>query len=384
MRVEFTDDAGHAESVTSAATEPVAPRPNSPAAGAPAVGGTPQVGEELSASTSGITDADGLENAAFTYQWVRGSTDIAGAAASTYTAAAADEGERLKVRVGFTDDRGHAESVTSAATGPVAPRPEPLTASFDEVPAEHGGPGTTFTFELAFSEELAPDFSYRTLRDRAFEASGGAVRRTKRQRRGSNLRWTVTVGPSGRGPVSVRLSAPAACGVSGTSICTADGRPLSHAVSATVAGPAGLSAADARAEENVDDTLDFTVWLDRAAAGPVTVGYATEDGTATAGADYTAANGTLTFQAGERTKTVAVTLLDDTHDEGEERFTLRLSNASGAVIVDGEATGTIENHDPMPRALLARFGRTASLDVRVRMLVIIRPRTSASGAYRCL
>ena len=56
-------------------------------------------------------------------------------------------------------------------------------------------------------------------------------------------------------------------------------------------------------------------------------------------------------------------MLDDAHDEGEETLTLRLSNASGGRLADGEATGTIENHDPMPKALLARFGRTAAVHV---------------------
>ncbi len=88
-----------------------------------------------------------------------------------------------------------------------------------------------------------------------------------------------------------------------------------------MAGPAGLSVADAEAEENVDETIEFTVSLDRAASRTVTVDYATSDGSATAGTDYTAVGGTLTFAAGERTKTVEVTLLDDTHDEGEETFT---------------------------------------------------------------
>ncbi len=60
---------------------------------------------------------------------------------------------------------------------------------------------------------------------------------------------------------------------------------------------------------------------------------------------------------------VSVTVLDDSHDEGQETFTLTLSNASGAMITDAAATGTIENHDPMPRALMARFGRAAAVHV---------------------
>ena len=133
-------------------------------------------------------------------------------------------------------------------------------------------------------------------------------------------------------------------------------------VSASTVTPT-LSVTDARAHEGVDATIDFTVTLSRPAARPVTVAYATADGTAQAGADYTAASGTLTFAVGETSKTVSIVVLDDAHDEGEETFTLLLSNLSGARIEDGEATGTIENSDPLQQAWLARFGRTAATHV---------------------
>ena len=120
-------------------------------------------------------------------------------------------------------------------------------------------------------------------------------------------------------------------------------------------GTAALSVADARTTEETDATLEFAVPLSRAASGTVTVDYATADGTAQAGQDYTAAAGTLTFAAGETQKTVSVAILDDAHDEGEETLTLTLSNASGAHIADNVATGTIENDDPLQRAWLARF-----------------------------
>ena len=55
---------------------------NSPATGAPAISGTPRVGETLTASTSGISDADGLKNARFAYQWIRANSDIRGATAA--------------------------------------------------------------------------------------------------------------------------------------------------------------------------------------------------------------------------------------------------------------------------------------------------------------
>ena len=135
------------------------------ATGTPAIGGTAQVGEELTASTSGISDADGLDNASFGYQWIRTNTDIGGATGATYTSEAADEGKRLKVRVSFTDDAGNAESLTSAATDAVAARPEPLTASFEGMPAEHAGQGS-FSFRVAFSEGI--NTSYKTVRDASF------------------------------------------------------------------------------------------------------------------------------------------------------------------------------------------------------------------------
>ena len=124
-----------------------------------------------------------------------------------------------------------------------------------------------------------------------------------------------------------------------------------------------LVVADARASEQADATLDFVVTLIPGITDTATVDYATSDGTATAGQDYTATLGTLTFSAGERQKIVSVTLLDDAHDEGEETLTLTLSNARGAQIANATATGTIENDDPLQRAWLARFGRTAAQHV---------------------
>ena len=94
---------------------------NSPATGVPTINGTAQVGETLTASTSGISDTDGLANATFRYQWLADDADIDGATGSSYTVAATDEGKVIKVTVSFTDDAGNAETLTSAATTAVAP-----------------------------------------------------------------------------------------------------------------------------------------------------------------------------------------------------------------------------------------------------------------------
>jgi len=335
---------------------------NRPATGAPAITGTAQVGETLTASTADIADPDGLAGATFAFQWLSngggGDADIAGATASTYTLAEADEGRTIKVRATFTDDAGNRETVTSAATRAVAPALPPLTATFVHVPAEHDGK-RLFSFELRFSENFPGGLDYRVLRDHAFVVTEGRVREAKRVAQGRNDRWTISVRPSSWKDVVVTLPATTDCAAVGA-ICTPDGRMLSNTVSATVRGPVTLSVADAQAHEGADAAAEFTVTLGRAASGVVTVDYATRDGTATAGEDYTFTRGTLTFAVGDLRKTVSVPILDDVLDEGSETFTLKLRNARGAAIADAEATGTITNADPLQKMWLSRFGRTVA------------------------
>ena len=124
-------------------------------------------------------------------------------------------------------------------------------------------------------------------------------------------------------------------------------------------GDAGLSVADARVQGK-SSVLAFTVSLDRTRDVAVRVDYATEDGSARAGEDYTPVSGTLTIEAGGREGTVEVPVLPALHVTGERTLTLRLSNAVSAVIDDGVATGTIVRESELPKAWLARFGRTAS------------------------
>ena len=108
------------------------PGTNTAATGAPAISGTAMVGEALTAVTSGIADANGKTNAergdagyAFTYQWVRvdssdDETDIPMATGGMYTLAAADQGNRIKVKVRFTDDAGNAEGPLTSAVHPTS------------------------------------------------------------------------------------------------------------------------------------------------------------------------------------------------------------------------------------------------------------------------
>ena len=123
VKATFTDNAGNEESLTSEATAEVEARPNSPATGAPTISGTVQAGETLTADTSGITDADGLTNVSYSYQWLAEDADIAGETASTYTLSDDDVGKAISVRATFTDNAGNEESLTSEATAEVTARP---------------------------------------------------------------------------------------------------------------------------------------------------------------------------------------------------------------------------------------------------------------------
>jgi hypothetical protein len=111
-----------------------------------------------------------------------------------------------------------------------------------------------------------------------------------------------------------------------------------------------LSVADvSQPEGNSTSTLSFTVRLSKAAPLQVQVAYATADGTATAGSDYTATSGRLTFAPGETSQTVDVPILGDTVVEPDESFSITLSAPVNAVLARATATATLVNDD-VPRA----------------------------------
>jgi hypothetical protein len=87
----------------------------------------------------------------------------------------------------------------------------------------------------------------------------------------------------------------------------------------------------------------FTVSLDSASAGPVSVNYATANGTAAAGTDYGQTSGTLTFAPGATAQTVNVPIPTVATGGPTKTFTLNLSGASGATISRGQGTGSILN-----------------------------------------
>ena len=243
VRVKFTGSAGKEETLTSAATEPVQPaqpaQSNEPATGRPAIDGTAQVGETLRADASGISDADGMTNAVFRYQWTRwdGDTDedIEGATDSTYEVSDEDEGKTIRVRVGFSDDRGNDEALTSAATGTVAARPARLMGTFPASPfqsSRHNGeddrPQVIVAFNLPVQsfDKTTPSVSL----------TGATVSSLVRHEEdGLENAWVFFLDPEGNDDIVFTLVAGQLC--DGGGICTGDGEMLSQGGTTTLPGP---------------------------------------------------------------------------------------------------------------------------------------------------
>jgi Ca2+-binding RTX toxin-like protein len=95
-------------------------------------------------------------------------------------------------------------------------------------------------------------------------------------------------------------------------------------------------------------TVTFTVTRSSTAAGDASVDYSTANGTATAGSDYVAESGTVTFRGASTKEFVTVAVNGDALDEADERFVVNLSNAVNANITDGQGEGTITDDDPPP------------------------------------
>ena len=171
VTVSFTDDANNPETRTSAATATVSAAANTLATGAPTITGTAQVGETLTASTTGIADANGLTTPNYTYQWIRvdgtDEADIASANSSTYPLGAADLGTTLKVKVSFTDDASNSETLTSAATAAVAAAPNTLATGAPTITgtAQVGQTLTASTTGIADANGLTtPNYTYQWIR----------------------------------------------------------------------------------------------------------------------------------------------------------------------------------------------------------------------------
>jgi CSLREA domain-containing protein len=112
--------------------------------------------------------------------------------------------------------------------------------------------------------------------------------------------------------------------------------------------PPELSIDDATVTEGTTPEAVFTVRLTKPSAQTVTVDFATTGGTASAGSDYQATSGTLTFAPRVTSQEVHVTINDDVVDESDETFFVNLGNAANATVSDAQGIGTITDNDPPP------------------------------------
>ncbi len=118
---------------------------------------------------------------------------------------------------------------------------------------------------------------------------------------------------------------------------------------ATAVATPVVSVSDVIVDEAAGEAV-FVVSLDRPGTGVVTLNYATADGTAVAGSDYTGHSGSLSFAAGEMVKTVRVGLADDGTAESAENFALVLSGVTGASAPDVRAVAAIAASDQTAQA----------------------------------
>ena len=248
------------------------------------------------------------------------------------------------------DGRGLSAPVEAEVPGREPTRVVRATVTSD--PGENGtwDTGETVTAAVVFNRAVAVQ-GPPNVKPTLGVVLGGARREAELATTGSAdtfvFSHTVTAADDGADTATV-----AADGITlnGTVIADNEGN---EAILTFATGPA-LSVADATATAGDDATADFVVTLAPAATGTVTVDYATADGTATAPADYASTSGTLTFAPGETSKTVSVSIVDDTVEDDGETFTLTLDNASGATLADATATGTVRNAEETD-ALTAEF-----------------------------
>ena len=331
---------------------------DSPATGSVAVTGTATEGETLTADTSGLTDGDGLDNAAYVYQWVRtpvggSDADISGATGATYVPVFADVGATLKVRVTVTDDEGHEASFTSAATSAVAALPRPSVTVVSDGDVTEGNPAL-FTLTRTGDTAQTLDVAYAVTATGDFGAATGAGTATFLADSATVQVSVATTGDSiheAHGTVTLTLTADAGAD---PAYLLGDPSTATAAVEDDDAPTVSIGAPAAAVAEG--GTLRFPLTLNRAGYRDITLDYAVTGGTADA-ADYTdAGGGTLTIAAGDTTAHIELGAVDDTVDESdEETVEVTISNpqpSGAATIGTAMATGTITDNDAAPTVTL--------------------------------
>ena len=203
-------------------------------------GGTPTVGLTVGGNARAAAWAGGSGTAALAFAYEAVADDGTVSAVSVTGNSLALAGGTIRDGAGRDADLAHPGADLTLS----APQAAALTAAFSGLPSAHRGAGA-FSLQLAFSEEVA--VSQAVLQGGngepgALTVAGGTLERLIQAEPGSSRTWTLRIAPAGDGPVTVTVPASASCAAA-LSVCTADGRALAGAVTATVAGPSEAATA---------------------------------------------------------------------------------------------------------------------------------------------
>lgn len=277
----------------------------------------------------------------------------------------------LATGAGYTID-----TTKQTATVLIADNDLPPSISINDVSVTEGNTGTTnatFTVSLSNASSTNVTVNYATANDTAIAGSDyTALASTLLTFTPGQTSKTVTVVVTGDTTVEANESffVNLTNGV-GATIADNQGRGTITNDEATVT-PA-ITIYDATIVEGFGNPTQalIVVGLNTASLLPVTVNYATTNATAIAGSDYTASTGTITFNPGVTTQTIAVPILNDNINEPNETFRITLSVPTNATIADGQATITITD------TLVSNFDRT--LPALVENLTLVDGAINGTG-----
>ena len=206
--------------------------------------------------------------------------------------------------------------------------------------------GSVAASSLDFTDNFPAGMTVATTPNASTTCTGGTVTAVGGSGTLTYSGGTVAAGSVCTVDVDVTASSAGALANTTGSLTSSQGDSGTASATLTVSLP-GLSVDSPSITEGDTgtSTLNFTVTLTPASSRTVTVDYATADGTASAGSDYTAASGTLVFTPGQTSRTVGVTVLNENQFEPDENLTLTLSSPTNAAIGTATGTGTILTDD---------------------------------------
>ena len=330
---------------------------NTPATGAPTITGTAQVGQTLTAGTTGIMDADGLTSVNYMYQWIRvdgTDADISGATSITYTLVGADLGKTIKVKVIFTDDASNPETLTSAATAVVSAAANTPATGAPTITgtAQVGQTLTAGTAAIVDADGLTSvSYTYQWIRvatDNTETNISGATASTHTlvaADQGTTIKVKVSFTDDASNPETLTSAATAVV------TATTGQTTVTFGASSYTATEGGAAAA-------------VTVALSAAPSASVTIPLTTAHLNGATAADHAGIPATVTFGTNQTVMTFTVTATDDADTDGGESVQLGFGTLPGGYAPGARRTATVTLVDNDAN-LIVNFGTERHTTVKV-------------------